>query len=99
MPSSVQIVTMLLAGFGLGLFFFWGLWRTVRMLPASRHPALLAVASFWARAAVVAAGLALISSRSWVDTVACLIGFAAARMVLIRWIPSRRWTVDNGDHS
>jgi F1F0 ATPase subunit 2 len=76
-----------LAGLGLGVLFFGGLWLTVRALPKARHPVMLVVGSFWVRTAVVVTGLLLAMDGLWQRAVACLVGFIFARILLSRWIP------------
>ncbi len=82
-----SILVTLLAGFGLGVVFYGGLWITIRALPGSRHPTLLALGSFWGRTALVLGGLILATGHRWQNAVACLAGFIVARMVLVRRVP------------
>lgn len=74
----------LAAGLLLGLFYFAGLWLTVRRLPASRSPGLLMLCSHLLRTALVVAGLYVVSGGRWQALVACMLGFVLARAVL-RW--------------
>jgi len=90
MQGWITQIAVLLAGFGLGLLFFGGLWFTIRALPKSHHPALLTLASFWGRTALVVAGFVLLMAGRWQNAVLCLIGFVVARMVLSHYIPSRK---------
>jgi len=87
MTSPTVFVLLLLAGFGLGVLFFGGLWLTVRSLPTARHPAGLALASFWGRAVVVMTGLLLVMDGLWQRALAGLLGFVIARVAVSRWIP------------
>jgi F1F0 ATPase subunit 2 len=87
MAPAISVPLLLLAGFGLGGLFYGGLWVTVRALPKSQHPAILALGSFWARGAVVIAGFILLTAGSWQNALVCLAGFVLARIVLARWIP------------
>lgn len=87
MAGAISLSLILLAGFGLGVLFYGGLWITVRALPNSRHPAMLALGSFWGRGAVVIAGFILLMAGSWQKAIVCLAGFVLARIVLARWIP------------
>lgn len=89
MPAPLQLSLLLMAGFGLGTLFFGGLWLTVAALPRSRHPAVLAVASFWLRTAVVVAGFVLAFDRTWHSEIVCLCGFILARVVLARLVARR----------
>lgn len=89
MRGPVSILLLLAAGFGLGLFFFGGLWLTVRASPASRHPTVLMLGSFWARTVLVVAGFVAAIASRWQNALACLLGFIIARVLLARWIPAR----------
>jgi len=92
MGEPAPLAVALLAGLGLGMLFFGGLWLTVRALPRSRYPAALMLGSFWGRTALVVAGFVLAIGRRWQNAVACLLGFLVARLVLARWIPGRKAT-------
>jgi F1F0 ATPase subunit 2 len=85
MPGPIGFVLLVLAGFGLGMLFYGGLWMTVRAIPKSRHPIVLTVTSFWVRTGVVIAGLLLAMDSLWQRALACLVGFILARIVLWRW--------------
>ena len=87
MSDLLPILLILLAGFGLGLIFYGGLWITIRALPGSRHPTLLALGSFWGRTVLVLAGLILATAHRWQNAIACLAGFIVARIVLVRRVP------------
>ena len=87
MPGAFGFVLLVLAGFGLGILFYGGLWMTVRAIPKSPHPIVLTVASFWVRTGVVIAGLLLAMDGLWQRALASLVGFFLARLVLSRWIP------------
>ncbi len=83
-PTSLSLI--LLAGFGLGLLFYGGLWITVRALPESRHAVVLALGSFWGRTAATTAGVVVLADGRWENALVCVAGFAAARVVVARWI-------------
>lgn len=87
MPDLFSILFTVFAGFGLGVFFYGGLWITIRALPGSRHPTLLALGSFWGRTALVLGGLILVTGHRWQNAIACLAGFIVARIVLARRAP------------
>jgi F1F0 ATPase subunit 2 len=87
MISPLAFALVFLGGFGLGLLFFGGLWATVRAIPTSRHPALLTLASFWGRTAVVIAGLLLVMDGLWQRALAGLVGFVCARVAISQWVP------------
>lgn len=86
----VGIVVASLAGIGLGLLYFGGLWLTVWRLPTAAWPALLALGSFWLRAGLCLLGFYLVSAGDWKRVLACLLGFIGVRTLLVRhWGPAR----------
>ena len=88
--SGVSIVLSLAAGVTLGGFFYSGLWFTVRRLPASGHPALLALASFWIRSLIVLAGLVFLMKQRWQYGLIALVGFTLARLLIAKFLPEKR---------
>lgn len=73
-----------MAGLALGAVFFGGLWWTVRRAAASPRPALWFGASLLARMALAAGGFYLAGGAQWPRLAACLAGFVAARIVVLR---------------
>jgi len=71
-----------LAGFGLGLVFFGGLWFTVRGAIASSHPARWLAVSFLFRAMLVSCGFYLATGGMIDRVAACLLAFLATRWLL-----------------
>ena len=96
MPGPLTSILILLAGFGIGVIFYGGLWLTVRALPNSRHALLLALASFWGRTGLAIGGLFLAMDGSWQRALVCLVGFAMARIVLARWVPPQNHFAGKG---
>ena len=72
------------AGVLLGLFFFGALWWTLRRALASPRPALWFGGSLLLRMGSVAAGFVLVSAGDWRRLLACLLGFLAARLLVVR---------------
>jgi F1F0 ATPase subunit 2 len=72
-----------LAGAGLGLLYFGGLWLTVRRLADTRSPVLLFGASFLARTLLAVAGFYVVMDGSLARALACLLGFIVARQLLV----------------
>ena len=70
----------------LGLFYYAGLWFTLRRLPGQAHPALWVFGSFTLRLAVSIAGFYLIlgPDRSLPRLGMALLAFIAARVLLTR---------------
>lgn len=58
--TILDIIIALTGGIALGLFFYGGLWWTVRRLPTSKQPALLTMASFIVRTSVTILGFYII---------------------------------------
>ena len=74
----------LFAGALLGLFYFGGLWWTIRKGTHSRNPALLFLGSMIVRTGTVLAGFYFVSGGHWERILVCLTGFVAARIALLR---------------
>jgi len=72
------------AGVFLGVVFFGGLWWTVRQGLASPRPALWFLGSLLVRTAVVLAGIYVVAAGDWRRMLACVAGFAIARVVVTR---------------
>lgn len=80
----IEFIYALLAGVGLGIFYFTGLWWTVKALSVSQNPALLSLGSFLVRTAAVLTGFYLVMGWQWERLLVCLLGFMTARIVLVR---------------
>ena len=90
MNELLALVLSGLAGAGLGLFYFGGLWLTIQRLPTARWPALLALGSFWARTAATMAAFYLIMDGRWERLAASMAVFVVTRLVLVgRWKPQQ----------
>ena len=72
------------AGLGAGLFYFGGLWWTVRRLPSIRQPALLMLGSFFVRTGLSLAAFYFASGGHWERILASLLGFMLVRAFLVR---------------
>jgi F1F0 ATPase subunit 2 len=72
------------AGALLGLLFFGGLWWTLRRAFDSPRPALWVGGSLLLRMACVAAGFILVAAGDWRRLLSCLLGFWAARWLVVR---------------
>lgn len=75
-----------LGGVALGLFYFAGLWFTLRRLPGHPHPALWVAGSFILRLSVSLTGFYLIlgPDRSLTRLGIALLAFLAVRVALTR---------------
>jgi F1F0 ATPase subunit 2 len=79
-----QLCMAAVAGLVLGLFYFGGLWLTVRRIRCSTSPALLMLGSFVVRLLVTLCGFYLVMDGRWELLLACLSGFLVTRFVLTR---------------
>lgn len=82
-----HMLTLFLAGAAgglLGLFFFGGLWWTVRRAFDSPRPALWVGGSMLLRMACAAAGFVVVAAGDWRRLLSCLLGFWAARWLVVR---------------
>ncbi len=82
------MVMAFLAGMGAGVFYFGGLWWTVRRLPSARQPALLTFGSFLVRTGVSLIAFYFASGGHWERILASLLGFMIMRGFLVRRVRS-----------
>lgn len=85
MTGTSELLAALIAGVGLGAFFFGGLWWTSRKGLASRRPAVWFLGSFVVRTALTLAGFYAVSGGRWEPLTACLAGFFIVRLASTRW--------------
>ena len=84
-----KLAVAVATGVAVGLFYFGGLWLTVRRLSDAKRPHVWVLVSFAARtvAAVAAVGL-MAWLGGWQALAACMVGFIAMRLVTARvWGP------------
>jgi F1F0 ATPase subunit 2 len=85
MSEKTGILMAVLAGMLLGVFFFGGLWWTVRRALSSRQAALWFSGSFLARTAVTLTGFFFAAQGDWRRMAGCIAGFLGARLLVIRF--------------
>jgi len=78
------LLVALLEGALLGVFFFAGLWWTVRKLESTKQVALLFLGSMLLRTSVVVLGFYFILGDNWQRLLAGLLGFIIARIIVTR---------------
>jgi F1F0 ATPase subunit 2 len=72
------------AGVGIGLFYFGGLWWTVRLLPSSSKPTFWYLGSFLARTALSLPAFYWVMGGRWEKLLVSLLGFMAVRIWVVR---------------
>jgi F1F0 ATPase subunit 2 len=88
MNETLLMIATFVGGIALGIIFFGGLWFTVKKLITAKVPALWMLGSFILRAGIVLFGFYFIGARNLQRLVSCLIGFIAARFVVIHFTKS-----------
>jgi F1F0 ATPase subunit 2 len=84
MISVPYLLVAFFVGVGAGLFYFGGLWWTVRRLPRLRQPAFLTFGSFLLRTGVSLVAFYFASGSHWQRILASLLGFIIVRVFLVR---------------
>ncbi len=75
----------LVTGIALGVFYFGGLWLTLKRLPYTQQPVLLTVGSFFGRTAVCLSCFYLVIRITHLEgLLLSLAGFISMKLVLVR---------------
>jgi len=82
MSEVLYVILAFIAGLALGIFFFGGLWFTVKKAVTAKIPAIWFFVSFILRVSVVMLGFYYISPGGWQRLIFSLIGFIIARFVV-----------------
>jgi F1F0 ATPase subunit 2 len=88
MSETLNVSGAILGGFALGVFFFAGLWWTVRRGVVSAHPAVVFLTSMLVRTAIVLLGFYFLGRGDWRNVTGSLTGFVVARFIVTRNVPS-----------
>lgn len=88
--AIIELPWALMGGVGVGLFYFGGLWWTVRQLPSRRYPWLWALGSFLVRGGLSVMAFYWITGGRWEPVVMSLGGFLVVRTVMVRWLGLRQ---------
>ncbi len=88
--DALKLVALVLAGCGIGLLFFSGLWFTVQGIVRQKHSGLILAVSFIVRMGLVVVSFYFLMAHDWKRLVALVIGFTLARIVMIRRIKQIR---------
>ena len=81
---AIHLSLAVMAGLALGLFYFGGLWLTVKKIPCSGKPVTFLFGSFALRLMVTLYGLYLVMDGELLRLLACFAGFLLMRIVLTR---------------
>ena len=81
---TAWLMLSMATGLAVGAFYFAGLWWTVRRLPGSRKPGILALSSYCVRVAVTLAAFYTVMNGQWENPAACMLGFIVARSLVTR---------------
>ena len=84
MNELLSLALAWLAGATLGGVFFGGLWWTVQKAITSEQPAIWFLGSLLLRTCLILTGFYLVAEGHWSRLVACLLGFLAARLLVVR---------------
>jgi F1F0 ATPase subunit 2 len=80
---SVNILS-LAAGAFFGIFYFQGLWLTIKKLPSARQPVLLTMGSFLGRTVLCVLGFYLVVKMGNLEgLMISIIGFAASKFTIV----------------
>jgi len=88
-PLMLQLIMSLIIGILLGIFFFGGLWLTIKKMQTVARPWLLILVSALCRTGLTLVGFWFIGiwlseTGRWQRMTSCLIGFMIARYVCTR---------------
>jgi F1F0 ATPase subunit 2 len=89
MIESVSYIFALLAGVGLGVIFFGGLWWTIRKSLSSKWPAVWFLGSIPLRTMIVLVGFYFVAGGDWRKLLLGLLGFLIARLGVMRFTRGR----------
>ena len=85
MNETLILMLAWIAGALLGVFFFGGLWWTIRKGISSTRPAFWFFGSLLLRMCVILVGFYVVSRGHWNRLLTCLLGFIMAR-TMITWL-------------
>jgi len=91
MSLSIYSLLYLFIGLGLGLFYFGGLWLTIKNMNQVRSPIVLTLGSYILRIAAVIFVLIYIARQGeWENILILLVGFIVSRIFLSRIIGKQK---------
>ncbi len=90
MNEMIGLLLSLVAGLSLGALFFGGLWWATRRAMLSSQPVYWFLGSMLLRSSIVLAGFYFVAQGQWHRLIPCLLGFVAARILVVRLTKPRR---------
>jgi F1F0 ATPase subunit 2 len=88
MNETMYMILTFISGMALGIIFFGGLWLTVRKMVESTKSALWMLGSFLFRMSITLIGFYYVSQNNLQRLIICLLGFIAARFIVIYFTKS-----------
>lgn len=85
MSEFLYVGLALGVGVLLGIFFFGGLWWTIKKGVTFASPAIFFIASMIIRTGIVLGGFYFVSCGHWERFLGCLVGFIIARIIVMRF--------------
>jgi F1F0 ATPase subunit 2 len=98
MSDPMTLLLAPIAGGVLGVFFFGGLWWTVRRVVSEKKPALWVSGSLLLRTSVALAGFYVVSGGHLDRLLLCFLGFVLARLLVTRLTKSSGETERHTTH-
>ena len=83
MNETLVFLLTFIAGLLLGVVFFGGLWITVQRALTSKMPVLWFAGGSISRMTIALLGFYFVCQNSWLRFVICLLGFVAARFIVL----------------
>lgn len=90
--NELGVGIALLGGMALGVFFFGGLWVTIRHLDDHHRPGMALFVSSFVRIALALGGLYVLAWGRWERLLIAVAGFMLARLVIVRALGYPRLT-------
>ena len=94
-----QLILALVAGVAVSVFYFGGLWLTVRRVARSPRPGLLTFGSFIVRGVIAVAAMVWIARMHWQLLPGAMAGFVLVRVIVTRKLRPEDAAIELRDES